>query len=188
MRLSMWDIYESLDYGDALPLIGEGTPSIAYARLISSSHISGEAVYVCRAKDFFKSSVDDVLIMHRNDMIVVNGVSSEEVFDEVCDIIDRFNGQIAAGPQGRYDERAVEMVDYLKARAEDYAFRLTKGMARHRAIELMKEVGIPEPHKRYHQYPFEFSGGMRQRIVIAIALSANPDILICDEPTTRPWT
>ena len=88
----MWDIYESLDYGDALPLIGEGTPSIAYARLISSSHISGEAVYVCRAKDFFKSSVDDVLIMHRNDMIVVNGVSSEEVFDEVCDIIDRFNG------------------------------------------------------------------------------------------------
>ena len=77
-----------------------------------------------------------------------------------------FRSQLEAGPQGGYDRRAVEMVDYLKARAEDYAFELSKGMARHRAIELMKEVGIPEPHKRYSQYPFEFSGGMRQRIVI----------------------
>ena len=48
----------------------------------------------------------------------------------------------------------------------------------------MEEVGIPYPEKRFNQYPFEFSGGMRQRIVIAIALTANPDVLICDEPTT----
>ena len=92
MQLSMWDIYESLDYDDVLPLINEGTAGISYARLISSSHISDEAVYVCRANDFFRWSVDDVIIVHRNDMIVVNGVLSEEVFDEVCDIIDRFNG------------------------------------------------------------------------------------------------
>ena len=97
-------------------------------------------------------------------------------------MIDHFSS--AQTSTGNHAERAVQMIDYLKDRSSEYAYRLSKSMAKHRAIELMKEVGIPEPQRRYHQYPFEFSGGMRQRIVIAIALSANPDILICDEPTT----
>ena len=70
--------------------------------------------------------------------------------------------------------------------AEALIFKLNmpKEMAKKRAIELMEAVGIPDAEKRYSQYPFQFSGGMRQRIVISIALANNAEILICDEPTT----
>lgn len=61
---------------------------------------------------------------------------------------------------------------------------VSKEEAKAQAIEMMKKVGIPKAETRFNEYPFQYSGGMRQRIVIAIALACHPQILICDEPTT----
>jgi len=63
-------------------------------------------------------------------------------------------------------------------------FDMNKDAARKRAIELLEEVGIPDAARRVDDYPHQFSGGMRQRVMIAMALSCNPKLLIADEPTT----
>jgi len=76
----------------------------------------------------------------------------------------RVGWQIAEGPQVQ--------LGFSRARAAE------------RALELMRRVGIPDPERRFRAYPHEFSGGMRQRVMIAIALSCDPEIILCDEPTT----
>jgi oligopeptide transport system ATP-binding protein len=74
---------------------------------------------------------------------------------------------------GRQIQEAVELQQGLQGEA-----------ARQAVVEILGKVGIPEPALRYRQYPHEFSGGMRQRVVIAIAMACKPRILVCDEPTT----
>jgi peptide/nickel transport system ATP-binding protein len=155
----------TLDRGRALGIVGESGSGksvssltvMGLTRFSKTVEISGEILL--DGKDLLKASDEEMRRLRGNEisMIFQDPLSSLHPFYKVGD----------------------QLVEAVRAHRD-----VSKAQARDRAIEMLGLVGIPEPRKRVDAYPHEFSGGMRQRAMVAMALSNDPKLLIADEPTT----
>jgi len=150
--------------GETLAIVGESGSGKSVTSL-SLMHLLDENGFIPEGKMIYKG--EDITNLSQKKMRKVRGNEISMIFQEPM---------TALNPVYTIGDQITEMVKlHLKMNDKD---------SRNRAIDLLRKVGIPEPEKRIDQYPHELSGGMRQRAMIAMALSCDPSILIADEPTT----
>ena len=149
--------------GEVLGIVGES----GSGKSVSSMAVMGLLPRTAKINGSIKFRGEELLGLSERDLMAVRGKKIAMIFQ---DPMTSLNPVYKVGFQ--LEEAVLAHNDIPKA------------AARKRALELLDVVGIPFPEKRIDQYPHEFSGGMRQRVVIAIAMANNPDIIIADEPTT----